>query len=244
MIVEFLEGDPDRPIITGRVYNADNMPPYTLPDKQTQSGIKSRSSKEGTADNFNELRFEDNKDKEEVYFHAEKDFNRVVENNDTLKVGFEKHDKGDQTIEIHNNQKLVVGNSNSDDGSQTIEIWKDRTTTIKQGNETLTIKIGNRTETIEKGNDSLTVSKGNQSVTISKGDQTVTITAGKNVTEAGTSIELKVGQSSIKIEPAKITIKSVEIAIEVQAALNAKGLKTEVAGSAMLTLKGGIIQIN
>ena len=90
----------------------------------------------------------------------------------------------------------------------------------------------------------MTVSKGNQTVTISKGDQTVTITAGKNVTEAGTSIELKVGQSSIKIEPAKITIKSVEIAIEAQAALNAKGLKTEVAGSAMLTLKGGIIKIN
>jgi type VI secretion system secreted protein VgrG len=235
VIVDFLEGDPDQPIITGRVYNADNMPPYALPANQTQSGIKSRSSKEGTGENFNELRFEDKKGEEQVYFHAEKNFDRVVENNDTLKVGFEKADKGDQTIEIHNNQKLVVGNDKSDDGSQTIEIWKDRTTTLKQGHETLTIKIGNRTETIEKGNDSLTVSKG---------DQTVTITAGKNVTEAGTSIELKVGQSSIKIEPAKITIKSTEIAIEGQAKLNAKSPLTEVAGDGTLTLKGGIIKIN
>jgi type VI secretion system secreted protein VgrG len=262
VIVDFLEGDPDRPIITGRVYNADAMPPYALPDNQTQSGIKSRSSKQGTADNFNELRFEDLKDQEEVYFHAEKNFNRVVENNDTLKVGFEKADKGDQTIEIHNNQKLVIGNDKSADGSQTIEIWKDRTTTIKEGHETLTIKKGNRTETIEtgndsltitkgnrtetidKGNDSLTVSQGNQSITISQGDQTVTISAGKNVTEAGTSIELKVGQSSIKLEAAKITIKSVEIAIEGQAKLNAKSPLTEVAGDGALTLKGGIIKIN
>ncbi len=244
VIVDFLEGDPDQPIITGRVYNADNMPPYTLPANQTQSGLKSRSSKRGTADNFNELRFEDKIGEEQVYFHAEKNFDRVVENNDTLKVGFEKKDKGDQTIEIHNNQKLVVGNSNSEDGSQTIEIWKDRTTTIKEGNETLTIQKGNRTEKIDKGNDSLTISQGNQSVTISKGDQTVTISTGKNVTEAGTSIELKVGQSSIKLEPAKITIKSMQIAIEAMAQLNAKSPVTEVAGDGALTLKGGIIKIN
>lgn len=226
VIIDFLEGDPDRPIITGRVYNADNMPPYALPDHQTQSGVKSRSSKQGTAENYNELRFEDLKDEEEVYFHAEKDFNRVVENNDTLKVGFEKRDKGDQTIEIHNNQKLVIGNSESDDGSQTIEIWKDRTATIKEGDDTLT------------------VSKGNQTVTVSKGDQTVKINVGKNLTEAGTSIELKVGQSSIKLEPTKITIKSVQIAIEGQAQLNAKSPMTEVAGDGMLVLKGGLIKIN
>ena len=80
--------------------HADNKPPYPLPDNKTQSTIKSRSSKGGNADTFNELRFEDKKDEEEVYFHAERDFNRVVENDDTLKVGFEKKDKGDQTIEI------------------------------------------------------------------------------------------------------------------------------------------------
>src|SRR5690606_4252061 len=61
VIVEFLEGDPDRPIITGRVYNADNMPPYALPDDKTQSGLKSRSSKGASSDNFNEIRFEDKK---------------------------------------------------------------------------------------------------------------------------------------------------------------------------------------
>jgi type VI secretion system secreted protein VgrG len=73
VIVEFLEGDPDRPIITGRVYNASCMPPYDLPSDATQSGIKSNSSKGGGG--WNELRFEDKKGEEEVYIQAEKDEN-------------------------------------------------------------------------------------------------------------------------------------------------------------------------
>ena len=128
VIVAFEEGDPDRPIIVGSVYNAQNMPPYTLPDNKTQSGYLSRSTLKGTDQNFNQLRFEDKKDSEEIYFHAEKDFNRVVENNDTLKVGFDKKDKGDQTVEIFNNQstKIGAGKGNADDGSQTIEIFNSQ----------------------------------------------------------------------------------------------------------------------
>ncbi len=129
VIVSFLEGDPDQPLITGRVYNAEQMPPYTLPKNQTQSGIKTRSSKDGVADNFNELRFEDKKGEEEIYVHAEKDYNRVVENNDTLKVGFEKTDKGDQTVDIYN----------------------DRTVTLAQGNDALTLKMGDQTINIDAG---------------------------------------------------------------------------------------------
>ena len=70
------------------------------PERRQVAGAPSR----GPPQNFNELRFEDKKGSEEIYFHAEKDFNRVVENNDTLKVGFDKKDKGDQTVEIFNNQ--------------------------------------------------------------------------------------------------------------------------------------------
>src|SRR3546814_4635944 len=121
-ICECLDGDPDRPIITGRVYNGDNKPPAALPANATQSTIKSNSSKGGNG--FNELRFEDKKDAEEVFFHAQKDFKRVVRNNDTLEVGKEEKSPGDQTIDIHNN----------------------RTVTLEQGNDTLTVKTGNRTE--------------------------------------------------------------------------------------------------
>ncbi|MDH3902179.1 MAG: type VI secretion system tip protein VgrG [Xanthomonadales bacterium] len=87
VIVSFMEGDPDRPIITGRVYNAVNMPPYELEGNKTQSGIKSRSTQDGGPDNFNELRFEDKKGSEEVYLHAEKDLTIKVEDAEAETVG-------------------------------------------------------------------------------------------------------------------------------------------------------------
>jgi type VI secretion system secreted protein VgrG len=234
VIVEFLEGDPDRPIVTGRVYNGDEMPPYELPANQTQSGIKSRSTKDATNQNFNELRFEDKKDSEQIYFHAEKDFERVVENDDTLKVGFEKKDAGDQKIDIHNNQVVTIGNSNAKDGSQKITIWKDLTETIKTGNETVKIEKGKRTTTIH-GDDALTIKTGNQSIKIS---------AGKNVTEAAQSILIKCGASSIKIDPSSITLKSVQIKILGDATVDLKAPMTTCKGTAMLTLKGGMTMIN
>jgi type VI secretion system secreted protein VgrG len=147
VIVDFLEGDPDRPIIVGTVYNGDNMPPYTLPDNKTQSGFKSRSSLKGGPSNFNELRFEDKKGEEEIAFHAERDFNRSVEHDDTLKVG------NDQTITIHN----------------------DRTETVERGNDSVTISTGNRNVEVSLGSSTLeamqkiTLRVGSSSITI---DQT------------------------------------------------------------------------
>jgi type VI secretion system secreted protein VgrG len=220
VIVEFLEGDPDRPIITGRVYNADEMPPYELPANQTQSGIKSRSSKQANNQNFNELRFEDKKGAEHIYFHAEKDFERVVENNDKLMVGFDKKDAGDQVIEIFNNQTLTIGN--------------DQKFTLQKGNQTFLIEKGKRTSTIQ-GDDALTIKAGNQSIKIS---------AGKNTTEAAQSILLKVGGSSIKIEPAGITIKSTMIKIQADAMVDMKAATTKCTGSGSLMLKGGTVMIN
>ena len=213
VLVNFLEGDPDQPLVTGRVYNADRMPPYKLPDNQTQSGIKTRSAKGGHPDAFNELRFEDKKDEEEVYFHAEKDFNRVVENNDTLKVGYEKMDPGDQTVEIYN----------------------DRTVTLEQGKDKLEVKTGDREVVIGRGNHATAVQQGNHSVAVEAGESTV---------EAMQSIEFKVGGSSVKIEPAQITLKSVQIVIEGDAMVTVKGAMTEVKADAQLTLKGGVVMIN
>jgi type VI secretion system secreted protein VgrG len=207
IVVEFLDGDPDRPLITGRVYNAEQMPPYALPTNQTQSVIKTRSSKEGGTDNFNELRFEDKKDSEDIYFHAEKDFHRVVENDDDLKVG----------------------------NNQTIEIKKDRTETVTEGNETISIKQGNRQVTIEMGNETLQIKMGNQ---------TTKLDLGKSETEAMQSIELKVGQSSVKLDQTGVTIKGMMIQIEGQVQTEVKGVMTQINGEAMLKMQGGITMIN
>lgn len=123
VVVEFLEGDPDQPLIVGSVYNADNMPPYALPANATQTGIKSRSSKEGGADNFNEIRFEDKKGSEEMYIHAEKDQNILVENDRTedigrdrtLKVGRDKMEfvDRDKTVKVTKNHTENIGSSMS-----------------------------------------------------------------------------------------------------------------------------------
>jgi type VI secretion system secreted protein VgrG len=118
VIVDFLEGDPDRPIITGRVYNGDNMPPYELPANRTQSGIKSRSSKGGTADNANEIRFEDKKGEEELYLQAEKDQRTLVKNDQTVTV------KNDQTITVHHNRQQTVN------GERTTTVVKKNTVNL------------------------------------------------------------------------------------------------------------------
>ncbi|MBA5606665.1 type VI secretion system tip protein VgrG [Duganella sp. FT3S] len=207
VIVSFLEGDPDRPLVTGCVYNSDAMPPYELPAGQTRSTIKSNTTKGGGG--FNEIRFEDKKDAEEIFIQAEKDFNRVVKNNDTLKVGFEKADKGDQTISIKNDQSMDVG------GNQTVKITGDQSLDV----------TGNQTEKIT----------GDQKVTVSK---TIVI-------EATTSIELKVGASSIKLEPAKVTVKSPEIMVESDANTTIKaGAMMQIKSGAIMTIEGALVKIN
>jgi type VI secretion system secreted protein VgrG len=174
VIVDFLEGDPDRPIVTGRVYNGDNKAPYALPAKATVSTIMSNTSKGGGGSN--ELRFEDDKGNEEIFMHAQKDFNTVVENDDTLKV---KHD-------------------------QTIEIENDRTETVKTGNETVTIKQGNRSVTVSTGNDKLTVSAGNYTIDVSAGKMSVTAAQAIELTVGGSSIKIEPSQVTISSVMVKI----------------------------------------
>ncbi|AKJ96873.1 MULTISPECIES: type VI secretion system Vgr family protein [Pseudomonas] len=110
VIVSFLEGDPDRPIITGRVYNAEQTVPYDLPANATQSGMKSRSSKGGTPANFNEIRMEDKKGAEQLYIHAERNQDIVVEVDESHSVGHDRNKSigHDETVTIGNNRLRIV----------------------------------------------------------------------------------------------------------------------------------------
>ncbi|MDU8360012.1 type VI secretion system tip protein TssI/VgrG [Pseudomonas syringae group sp. J309-1] len=142
VIVSFLEGDPDRPIITGRVYNAEQTVPYDLPANATQSGMKSRSSKGGTPANFNEIRMEDKKGEEQLFIHAEKNQDIEVENDETHWVG---HDRSktidnDETVHVRHDRTETV------DNNETITVHANRSKTVDR-NET--VKIGmNKSETI------------------------------------------------------------------------------------------------
>jgi len=174
VVVEFLEGNPDRPIITGCVYNANNTVPYALPDNKTRSTIKTNSSKGGGG--FNEIRFEDNAGSEEVFFQAQKDYNKTVKNNETV------------TITQDTTTTVQKGN---------------RSITVSQGNNSLTVSQGNKSVTVSQGNDSLTVSTGNHSITISSGSSTVsaaqsiTLKVGSNsITISTTGITINGGQIS------------------------------------------------
>ncbi len=128
VIVEWLEGDPDMPIITGRVYNADHTVPYGLPANATQSGIKSRSSKGAGPANFNEIRMEDKKGAEQLYIHAEKNEDIVVENDKTEDVGH------NETITIGNDREETVGHD------ETLTVKNNRTRQV-HGTETVTVNL-------------------------------------------------------------------------------------------------------
>ena len=190
VIVDFLDGNPDRPIITGRVYNADNMPPYALPDNKTQSGIKSRSSLGGTGSNFNEIRFEDLKGKEELHIQAEKDMSTLVKNNQSTSVG------ANRSVSVGGNHSVSVT------GKQDTTVTKDETQTYKANRkmtvtETNTDEItgahtgtyhGGRTETVEKG-DTLTVDGSDKTVTV-HGKYDNTVDTQFTVTKSGTSMKI------------------------------------------------------
>ena len=168
VIVDFLEGDPDRPLVTGRVYNAQNVPPYALPDNKTQSGILSRSTKEGSSPNANEIRFEDKVGEELVHLQGEKDFNSEVENDQTI------HVMNDRTRDVDNDETVQIG------GNRTESVGVDETITIG----------GNRTESVT-GDESITVG-GSRTETIS-GSETRSITGSVNETVNGAQTETITG---------------------------------------------------
>jgi type VI secretion system secreted protein VgrG len=166
VVVDFLEGDPDQPLITGRVYNAEQMPPWDLPANATQSGVLTRSSKGGAYGNANAIRFEDKKGSEQLWIHAEKNQDIEVENDETHSVG---HDRTktidhDETVTVKHDRTETVGNN------ETITIGVDRTETVGS-NETITIG-SNRTETVG-ANETISIGS-NRSITVG-GSETATV---------------------------------------------------------------------
>jgi len=124
VIVDFLEGDPDRPIITGRVYHGTNTPPYSLPDEKTKSTIKSDSSLGGGGSN--EIRFEDKKGEEEIYLHGQKDWTIAIENDKNQTVG------NDETLSVGNDKTIEIGANHTESigANMSIRVGKNKTETV------------------------------------------------------------------------------------------------------------------
>lgn len=175
VIVDFLEGDPDRPIVTGRVYNDANMPPYDLPDNQTQSGIKSRSTPGGAFGAGNEIRFEDATGREDLYLHAQNTQTTVVE--------------GDQSIVIGGDRGLSV------EGSEAIAVGGGRTTTVALA-DTLSV-VGAATTTVG-GSHSLAVT-GSSEVSVS-GSYSVSVQGSADESVEGDLSRTVTGDVDLSVE--------------------------------------------
>ena len=217
VIVNFLDGDPDRPLVTGSVYNGDNAIPFK---SKTQSGIRTRSSKNGTASNCNELRFDDLKDSEQIFIHAEKNLDTEVENDESHAVDNDRSKiiGNDESSSIGNNRTKSVGNNQSEKigKNKTIDVGADHTEEIAK-NKTLTVGE-NHDEKIGKDMD---------------------LNVGKNISiTAGDSIVLKTGSSSITMKKdGTITIKGKDITV------NGSG-KINVKAASSVTIKGSKVSTN
>jgi len=214
VIVNFLDGDPDRPLITGSVYNGDNAPPFT---SKTQSGIRTRSSKKGTTSNCNELRFDDLKGSEQVFIHAEKNMDTEIENDETLTVDNDRTKliKHDENSTITNDRNKTVNNNQTETiaKNKTIKVGVNHTESIDKN---MTINVtGDLKETVE-GNytESVTKAYKMQAKTINmQADDKITLKTGKasivmksngDITLSGKTINIK-GSGNVVIKGSKVT---------------------------------------
>ncbi|MGD7583582.1 type VI secretion system Vgr family protein, partial [Salmonella enterica] len=200
VLVDFKNGDPDLPIIVGRTYNQDTMPPWGLPGMASQSGIFSHSLYGGPT-NGNMLRFDDKTGAEEVKFHAEKDLNTTVKNNETHTVNADRT----KTI-IHNETSTVkIDRTEFVDGKHTETIKGNRGITVTEGDQFLTVKTGKREVKVETGTCTETV-KQDISVTSISGE--ITLTAAKKITfVVGSSKIVMNADGTIKIlGPSRVDI--------------------------------------
>ncbi|KAF1040698.1 MAG: Actin cross-linking toxin VgrG1 [Burkholderia lata] len=184
VVVDFLNGDPDEPIVTGRVFNGEKMPPWGLPGSATQSGLLSRSSPGGTTDHANAFRFEDKKGAEQLWMHAERNFDAETEADHSLSVGNNHtHTVGnDETMQVKNNRQRSVGQN------ETVNIGQNRVAQIGV-DETHGVG-GNRTRTVGK-KETVTIAS-DREATIG-GSHTESVTHAKTET-IGEGKTLNVGQ--------------------------------------------------
>lgn len=245
VVITHVDGDPNRPLVTGSVYNGENTPPTTLPANQTQTIIKTRSSKQGSAGN--EIRLEDKKDSEEFYMHAQKDMKVEIENALTLTVteGAETHtlEKGDRTVEVKTGKEV-----HKVKGTRELTITGDETHTNEgafthevQGDYTLSV-TGNLVLDITGD---ITIKSG-KGVTLKAGAG-LTAQAGTELTnKAGTSLTNKAGTTLTNQAGTSLTNKA-GMGLTNQAGTtldNKAGAAQTVDGGGMLTLKGGLVKIN
>ncbi len=221
VVVDFLHGDPDRPIVTGRVFNKDMPRIYKLPDDATKSGIRTRSSPGGGADDFNEIMFQDKKGEEDFVVHAQKDYHRTVENDNVLSVLHDQSEtvKNARTVTIQEaDDKLTVNKGHRvvtiDKGDHKLTVSKgDRAVLVSTGKDTLDVDTGDRLVTVKTGHNVLTVKTGDRKVTVETGGDLLAVKTGDRKVAVDTgndALEVKLGNHTIKVSAGGSTLEAMQ----------------------------------
>lgn len=178
VLVTFLEGDPDQPLITGCLHHAEHVVPYELPTHKTRTVFKTLSSPGG--DGYNELRIEDRKGAEQIYIHAQRDWDENIEHDQKIRVGHERHD----IVEANSYSHFLAEEHRTTHADRKVEIKADDHLTVG-GNQHIKLGTG---QYINAG----------QEIHLSSGM--------KVVLEAGSELTLKAGGSFIKLDPSGVTL--------------------------------------
>jgi type VI secretion system secreted protein VgrG len=231
VLVSFLEGDPDQPIIVGSVYNADMMPPGNLPPSKIGSGVKSRSTLKGTPDNFNAIEFDDTKGKEALWIHAEKDQHIEVEHDETHTVGV------DRKKSIGRNEQSSIGKNRTETvgEDEKISIGGNRSETVEK-NETITVG-GDRTMSVG-GKESLEVSKDIQwNITA---DEKIQV-GGDSKVEIAKNASMEVGKKFSLTAEDEIELKtgSATLLMKKDGTIEIEGNDISIKGSGKINVKAG-----
>lgn len=273
VIVDFVEGDPDRPIIVGRVYHGTNVPPYVLPAEKTKSTVRSNSSIGGNGEN--ELMFEDKKGSEEIYLHAEKDWTIEVENDKTQHVGHDEkltvdHDREkkvghNQKEHVLNDKAITVGGNHTENiaKAEAISVGADASHTIggafvENVTKSKTQKVGSTlTETVGSN---MTVTIGGakqQSIggelkeSVAKdedhaigGKYQLTVKKGMNV-DVGESQNTQVGkvQSANVGETYSLVVGAGKVTVQKNGDITIEGKQIRIEGTGPVYIKGSKLQI-
>jgi type VI secretion system secreted protein VgrG len=260
VLVGFLEGDVNRPVVVGSIYNNVNTAIYPSAKKNI-GGFRTRSTKGGGAANYNELSWDDTMGSELFFLHAEKDYYLEVENDQTLQIDHcrivtvNKDEtvtiKGKQTITVTGDQTIEVKEGDHkttiDQGKHTtIVTTGDQVNTVSTGNQTNTVSTGNQTNTISQGNQTIKVDQGNQTITVAKGNRAVKVDQGNETLDvalgsithkAMQSITLQVGSNSLKIDQTGITLNGMMIKATASAMM-------KLDGGGMMSASAALVKIN
>lgn len=211
VLVEFINGDPDQPLVTGCLYNGVNKSPSNYAkEKNTVSTFYTNSSK---GKGFNELRFNDKAEEEEIFIHAQKDINSVVENS--------------VSETLNNGSKTITLESKKDPTEHSL--------LIKKGKNTITLNEGNYTVVLDKGNQTITLKDGNQTITLSKGDLKVDVSGSISI-KASKDINIE-SEGAVNIKSTKATSIDSKDVIDLKAVKDFKFDCMKCSGKAKMAME-------